>query len=172
MDQLDSRDASNRLPRIWLDGDRYNEAFLFDIASGKAKLCKSKQRIGVTAGAGSYLSRRFVAVYVEPDREHVTLQVDQIRYPLDGQTTAVSSVRGRGLYSTLSIERPGLPSVHLRQRTIMRAILQRLDPTYDALDEFMDDFAVGIAGITSSEEAHASYLKVKDPAAGPWALLT
>ncbi|MDZ7578991.1 MAG: hypothetical protein U0904_12560 [Candidatus Nanopelagicales bacterium] len=162
---------TDRLPRIWLNGDRYNQVYLYDLATGHAKRFRTAGFVKTTAGAGCFAGRRFAAVYVEPDRASVTLQVGKSVFPLDGATRATSQVRAGGLFSTLRVEREGQKPVSLRQRTVARALLPIIDPTYDALDEMMDDFLAGIAETAGSQEAREQYLKVKDHAAGPWELL-
>jgi hypothetical protein len=155
-----------------LNGEKFNEVFLFDIATGTARRFRTEGWAGKTAGNGSYLGKRFVATYVDPDRERVLLQVGTIRYPLDGSTRAVWSVTPGRLFSTLTVQRDGLPTTTLRERTAARSLLRRFDPAYDDLDESMDDTAASVAEIANSEAARASYLTVKDPAAGPWHLLS
>lgn len=163
---------SARLPRIWLNGEKFNEAYLFDLATGKAQRFRTEGFAGTTAGNGSYMGKRFVATFVDADRQQVVLQIGRVQYPLDGATRAVSSVKAGGLFSTVTVERDGLPTITLRQRTVARALLRIFDPAYDALDEMMDDAAASVAEGANSEAARASYLVVKDPAAGPWHLLS
>jgi hypothetical protein len=85
-----------------LSGEKFNEVFLFDIATGTAQRFRTEGWAGKTAGNGSYFGKRFVATYVDTDRERVMLQVATIRYPLDGSTRAISSVESGGLFSTLT----------------------------------------------------------------------
>lgn len=156
---------------IWLQGPRYNEAYLFDTTTGQATEYKTQDHVGTTAGNGSHMGRKLVATYVEADRQGVVLQIGTMKIPLDGATKATSRVHAVGLYSTLTIERDGHQLIKLRQRTLGRLFFSIIDPTYDGLDEMADDQTDGIAEFANSEESRANYLKVKDHEAGPWYLL-
>jgi hypothetical protein len=163
--------VSERQQRIWLNGDRYNEAYLYETSTGRARRFRTEGGSVEQRATATPLRGKFVAVYVEPDGTSITVQVGCTRYPLDGRTHATAKVHAAGLYSTVTIAREGHRSIRLTQRTIARWILRRFNPAYDDLDEMMDDFTSGIAGLVSSEEAQASYMNVKDPAAGPWDIL-
>jgi hypothetical protein len=52
---------SDRLPRVWLNGEKFNEVYLFDIATGKAHRFRTEGWAGKTAGSGSYMGKQFVA---------------------------------------------------------------------------------------------------------------
>ncbi len=72
------------------------------------------------------------------------------------------------MLSLLSVSRPGEPKLVVAQRTVTRALLRRVDPAYDELDESMDDFLADVADIVSSEARRDWILEIKDPDAGPW----
>lgn len=159
------------MTRIWLNGDRYNEAYLFDIESGSYRRYETESAVGVTAGNATRLSGTVVATYVAADETGIWLQKGSTRYPVDGKTRAVAQTTWGGLITTLTVERDGLPRLNLKQRTPARWLLRRVDPAWDGLDEFAEDSAAGIAVLLNSAEARESYRRVKVPDAGPWGLV-
>lgn len=156
--------------QVWLNGGRHNIVYLFDTVSGRAQRFKaaSNQK---TAGLGQRCGRDFVGVFVEAKRSGLILQVGREQYPLDGNTLTVSRVQLAGLQSMLTITRKGRESRIVKQRTLARGILSRIDPGYDALDESFDDFLADISDIATSSSRRQRLLEVKDPLAGPWDLV-
>ena len=155
---------------MWLSSaQRHNVDFLFDVVAGRVRRKVVLPGTGgPTAGIGRRCGRRFVAVYVTRDREELVLQIDDRRFELDGDTRATHRRRLGGLVSELEITRTGEPQVLVRQATVAPAILRRTDPAYDELDESLDDFLGDVADIVASHERQEWFLKVSDPAAGPW----
>ena len=158
---------------IWLSsGQQHNVDYLFDVAAGRVRRKMVLPGTGgTTAGVGRRCGRRFVAVYVAPDRDVLVLQVDARRFELDGETRVTHRRRFGGLLSELKISRPSAPDLLVRQATLAPAILRRTDPAYDDLDESLDDFLADVADIVDSEERRDWILKIKDPTAGPWELV-
>jgi hypothetical protein len=154
--------------RVWVNGERYNVEYLFDVAAGEVvQRLVLPGRGGRTGGIGRYCGRVFVAVYVAPGGDELVLQVGGCRFPLDGLTKATHSRRWRGAFSELLITRPGEADLLVHQRTLARALLWRVDPAYDDLDESMDDFLMNIADIVNSESRQRWFLEISDPDAGP-----
>lgn len=168
MDQLAS---GGSVTRIWLNGDRWNQAYIYDTENGRYQQFRTRSEVGATAGNGSKMSGRFVATYVAQDKHDIWLQVGDSRYPVDGTTHAEAHVRFGGLLTTLVVERPGMSRLTLQQRTPSRWLLRRADPSWDGIDELAEDSASGIASLFNSAEARETYRRVKDPGAGPWHLL-
>jgi hypothetical protein len=54
--------------------------------------------------------------------------------------------------------------------TPARAVLRRVDPAYDDLDEYADDFLAQLGEVVGSSGAQERILKSTDPGAGPWHL--
>lgn len=159
------------MTRIWLNGDRWNQAYLYDTETGRHQLFRTRSDVGATAGNGFRMSGGFVATYVAADKHDIYLQVGVRRYPVDGSTQAEAQVGLGGLFTTLVIDRPGMERLTLRQRTPARWLLRRADPSWDGIDELAEDSAAGIAGLFGSADARETYRRVKDPNAGPWDLL-
>jgi hypothetical protein len=67
---------------IWLSGERSDVDYLFDSATGQVLQKLLPGRGGMTAGIGQYCRRRFVAVYVAPDRSGLVLQIDAVDFRL------------------------------------------------------------------------------------------
>lgn len=161
------------IDRLWLNGERSGEHHLLDVVSGRVvKTVQLGREIRKTAGMGRSCGRRFVSVYVAPDRETVVLQVDHLRYPLDGRTLLTHQSRRGGLVSRLTIERAGATPQVLQRRNIAGMLLRKVDPAYDDLDASVDDFLADIADIASSERRLAWIREIKDPTAGPWELVS
>ena len=157
------------IDRLWLNGERAGEHHLLDVVSGSVvQTVHLGREIRKTAGMGRSCGRRFDSVYLAPDRETVMLQVDQQRYPLDGQTILTHQSRRGGLVSRLTIERAGVEPQVLQRRNLAGMLLRKVDPAYDELDASLDDFLADIADIGSSERRLAWIREIKDPTAGPW----
>jgi hypothetical protein len=157
---------------VWLTGERFDVAYFLDLDSGQIQRFVTKgSRIGETAGICGRVSGGFVAAYVTPTDGTLVLQIDNVAYPLDGSVRAVHQNGWGGLSSRLVIEPPDGPAVRVEQRTPARAILRKVDPGYDSLDESMDDFLADIADLASSPERRAWIVRTKNPQAGPWHLL-
>jgi hypothetical protein len=155
--------------RVWLNGERSGDHHLLDTRSGEVvKSVRLAHEIRTTAGMGQWVGRRFVAVYVEGDRETVTLQVGERRFPFDGDTVLRHDRKIGGLASRLTIERPGAPPLILRQTNLVGSVLRKVDPAYDDLDASLDDFLGDIADIAGSESRLAWLREIKDPESGPW----
>lgn len=165
------RDDGAIMTRIWLNGDRWNRAYLFDPATGRHQAFRDEKEIGRTAGNGSWMSGRFVATYVGSPQGSIWVQVGQRRYPVDGSTWTRAKVSRVGLWSRLTLGRPGSKTLRLRQVTIYRAVMRWIDWGWDGLDELMADDAAGIHALVNSPDSQDSYLQNKDRAAGPWHLL-
>lgn len=159
------------MTRVWLTGDLYDEAYLYDTATGDHRRYRTGQELGATAGNGAKLGRRFVATYLAPDGHDIVIQVGQNRYPLDGATRARARVSPGGIGTALVLERAGEPTHRLLAWTVHRCVSRVLDPTWDGLDEMVADRAAGIAALVNSSEARESYRRVKSPSAGPWHLV-
>lgn len=158
------------MTQIWLNGDRWNVAYLYDTDSGRHQVFRAPSEIGMTAGNASRMSGRLVATYLL-DENDIYLQVGDRRVPIDGTSRAEAEVAWGGLATNLVVVRPGLPNLALRQRTPSRWLLRRADPTWDGLDELAEDSAAGIAALINSADARETYRRAKSPEAGPWHLL-
>ncbi|GAA3520791.1 hypothetical protein GCM10022234_15720 [Aeromicrobium panaciterrae] len=161
-------------PRVWVNGNRYNRVYLLDMATGSAKkftLRRKTNEIDQTAGNGERFGSAFVAVYVHPFDLSLVIQIGTSVYPVDGLTRVSTAQHLVGTYATLTIERPGMRTRTIRQRTIARAVLRVVDPTYDSLDESLDDFSADIVDVVCSPERQQLMLETKDPSAGPWDVL-
>jgi hypothetical protein len=154
---------------VWVNGERYNVAYLFAPASGRViRKAKLHRRVGRTAGMGQRCMGRFVAVHVTPEAAGLWLHIGRHRFPLDGATVASHTSQLGGTVSRLSVRRRGDRAITVRQLTLAKAVLSRFDPAYDDLDASMDDFLADIADIVASEERQSRFLEVSDPRAGPW----
>lgn len=155
--------------RVWLNGERFDVAYLLETTSGSVQRHVRKgQRTGQTAGMGQRIGRHFVAVYVDPNSAELVLQIGHLRFPLDGSVLIGHVIRNAGLTSRLIVGREGQSPLIVRQTTVARAILRRIDPTYDDLDESCDDFLADVADIAHSPERRRWILETKNPTAGPW----
>lgn len=65
-----------------------------------------------------------------------------------------------------------LPTQVLQRPNLAGTLLRKVDPGYDELDASLDDYLADIADIAGSERRLAWILEIKDPAAGPWELLS
>lgn len=163
---------TRQVRRLWLNGERAGEHHLLDIDGGTVvETLRIGREIRPTAGMGRRCGRHFIAVYVDLDGESVVLQVDQHRFPLDGETTVRHRSALRGLLSELTILRPGMPPVRLRKRGLASAVLRRVDPAYDELDASADDFLADVADVAASQRRLDWIREVKNPLAGPWEAL-
>jgi len=153
---------------VWLSGDRWNVAYIFDPETGSAHRRVLREGFGKTAGMGRRIGRVFVAVYVSPDDGALYLQVADEKYPLDGSRLIGHEKRLGGLLSELMIARDGRPPRRVKQWTVARAILQSVDPAYDPLDEDMDDFLAEVADIATSPQRREWILSTADPFGRPW----
>lgn len=164
---------SKPIDRVWLNGERSGEHHLLDVLSGRVvKTVHLGREIRKTAGMGRSCGRRFASVYLAPDRETVVLQLDDVRYPLDGRTLVTHESRRGGLVSRLTIKRAGTTPQVLQRRNIAGMLLRKVDPAYDELDASLDDFLADIADIAGSERRLAWIREIKDPTAGPWELVS
>lgn len=155
--------------RLWLNGERSGEHHLLDVASGKVlKTVDLGAEIQTTAGVGRACGRRFVSVYLAPDKETVVLQVDQHRFPLDGLTFVRHRSRLGGLLSQLTVERVGATPEVVRRGNLASTLLRKIDPAYDEIDGSLDDFLSDIPDIVNSERRREWIREIKDPIAGPW----
>lgn len=165
--------VDSSINRVWLTGERAGEHHLLDVVSGKVvQTVHQGGEIRRTAGMGQSCGRRFVSVYVAPDRETVVLQVDRRRYPLDGRTFLSHRSRLGGMVSQLTIQRAGAGTQVLRRSNIAGTVLRKIDPGYDELDASLDDYLADIADIAWSERRLAWIREIKDPTAGPWELMS
>lgn len=159
---------SPKVGRVWLNGERAGEHHLLEVSSG---MVIKTVRLGgddrATAGVGRRCGGQFASVYVNQD-SGIVLQVDRDKFPLDGQTILSHESRFGGLMSILRIRRPGMKPRKLYRMNIAGALLKRVDPGYDELDESVDDFLADLADIAASDHRRAWLREVKDPLAGPW----
>lgn len=169
MDRLDSGSEVTPGARVWLSAERYDVAYLLDIATGTVqRRVKKGSRAGALAGMGRRVRGCFVAVYLDPQGAGPILQVGRDRFPLDGSILMTSEVRHGGLSSRLFIVREGRSPLIVNQWTVARALLRRFDPGYDDLDESCDDFLSDVADIASSPERRRWLHEVWDLMAEPW----
>lgn len=165
---MDQQIDEDPMTQVWLNGTRYNEAYLYDTLTGNFRYFSTPQPVGMTAGNGGKIGCRFVATYVATDGYQIIIQIGRHQYPVDDATSVQASIEWSGLSSILIIARHGLPTQRLRLWTIGRWASRRLNPTWDGLDEMMADRAAGIASLSSSVEAQETFRNVKSPSAGPW----
>lgn len=155
--------------KLWLSGPQFNVDYLFDTASGEVlQTVVLPGTGGTTAGVGQYCGKRFVAIYVAPDRSGLVLQIDAARFPLDGQTKVEHRRRFGGTIASLSASRPGHDTLSITQVTVKMLVRRLIDPTYDCYQEMVDDYLADIADIASLTDRQRSFLANSDPDAGPW----
>lgn len=152
---------------VFVNGPRYNIVYRFHTVTGRAKRIKVGG-ICRTAGVGRRCVSGFLAVYVDPESRDLVLQFRGKRFTLDGLTQATHATHCLGLLSLLVVERVGRSPLVVKQMTPARAVLRRVDPAYDSLDESHDDFLSDVADIANSPERQRWILEVTDPEAGPW----
>ena len=158
--------------RVWLNGERFDVAYLLETSTGKIERFVSPGlRVGVTAGVARRISSEYICVYVSPSSGGVFLGVRGRSYLLDGSLVARYARCWGGVASVLYLTPPGEQTFRLMQLTLGRAFSKRVDPGYDSLDESMDDFLGDVADIVGSPRRRAWITEVKDPIAGPWNLL-
>lgn len=159
-----------RAPRlVWLNGKIAGQHHLFDTQTGRSVTeVALGRKVEKTAGLGRSIKKHFVAVYVRDEMETVFLQVDAVKYPLDGWTWTSYQRRLGGARSELTVGRASCPTSHLRQWHPSAALLRRIDPAYDGLDASIDDFLADLHDIVSSERRVHWIQSIKSSTAGPW----
>ncbi len=153
--------------RIWLTGDVHGELFQYDPATGEHVRLRISNA-GPTAGNAQFVGGKLVATYVGADGQDVFIQIGTTVYPVDGGTRATRQVTWRGLMTTLVVERPGLPTTRLTQWRTRHLLPRLFDPTWDELDELVEDASIGIVELVNSVEALERYRSLKSHTAGPW----
>jgi hypothetical protein len=79
--------------------------------------------------------------------------VGRRRFELDGETRVTHRTRIGGLFSELTVSRPGEPDLVLRPPTPLRVVSGLIDPTYDGIDEASDDPFITVAHTASEDVA-------------------
>jgi hypothetical protein len=157
---------------VWINGGR-KKLFLLDKSSGAFRSypqCRPTPIFG--AGVGYRCARRLVAVYLDSVNIDgpLVLQIGAERYLLDGETVAFYVRSLGGLRSRLRVER-GMSHAEISRNTISRAVMQRIDPAYDGLDEAFDDPLKDIAEVVKSRKRQERIREISDPVGGPWHLV-
>ena len=144
---------------VWLSGERYNLAYLFDRSSGR--ILRKEVRDG-EAGPGAGITQRcngtFVSVFVT-DSGEVWLQIGERQFPLDGHTRAAHRRRYRGLVSTLRVSREGGPPIQVRDVSLMRPLMATIDPTHDELDAWAADHLWAVADLVNRHDNREAFLE-------------
>src|SRR5574338_1005540 len=120
---------------VWLNGERFSRYYFLNPRTGHVRRFVVKDRgILRTAGIGNRVAGVFLACYVNA-QERLVLWYWGEEHVVDEHLRVAHQIRWGGCSSTLTIEPAEGPAVHAKQRTFARAILSRLDPGYDGLDE-------------------------------------
>ncbi|KQY21453.1 hypothetical protein ASD16_19440 [Cellulomonas sp. Root485] len=105
---------------------------------------------------------KLVAHYVGADGRAIIIQIGRWVYPIDGKTTARARVHLGGLYSTLVLARPNMPTLRLVLPTPLRHL---------SLDSDYTDGAESLASHVGNPVAQRYFRELNDYTAGPWHLL-
>lgn len=158
--------------RVWLNGEQFDVAYQLDLGSNRVRRFHTKgSRIGEAGGACRRVRGGWIAYFVSPGDHTLQLWAAGKFLPLDGSVAMQHRVRCAGLWSRLVIDGDGGRPLRIVSFTPARAVLCRIDPAYDSLDESMDDFLADIADIARSAERRSWILARRDPTAGPWHLV-
>lgn len=162
----------NRATGVWLNGERFDVVYFLDLEADRIQRFVMKgPPIGRTGGVCRRIRGGYLAWFVSPVDRTLTLWMNGTTYSLEGSLLVSHRVRWKGIGSTLVIKTAGGVEARFDALTPARAILHRLDPAYDALDESTDDLLADVADIASSQERRDWIIEVKDPTEGPWYLL-
>jgi hypothetical protein len=147
---------------IWLTGARWNERFCLDPATGEIVDRREVYDHSPGDGVGRSCGGRFVAVYIDPETDELTLQVAKERVVLGDDVSATYRKRLAGLGSELTVRSGSAIVVSVRAFTPARFALRRVDPAYDELDESNDDFLMDVADIVNSQARQDAFRSARD----------
>lgn len=159
---------------VWLHGERFDIAYLLEPGRWKVRrFIAHRKPVRPTAGFGQRVNRwGFVGWYVHPRTRDLQLRVAGRDFRFEHLSCARATVKFGGLATRLEILPTGGDRLVVDQRTIRRAVLSRIDPAYDGLDEAMDDFLAEVARLINSNEVQQRVQRTLDPRDGPWELLS
>lgn len=159
--------------QVWLTGERFDVAYLLDTRGGAIR--RFEQRgvdVGRTAGfMERIVGGRRVGWYVSPADGGLHLRLgrrDLATGDVVGSTVSHGPAR---LWTKLDLTMEHGGTEALRKLTPARAALRGVDPAYDELDEFADDFLAQMGELVASPEAQQRVLDTTDPRSGPWHLV-
>lgn len=149
---------------IWLTGRRWNERYRYDPATGAVIGREEVTSKAPGDGVGRSCRGRFLAVYVDPETDELTLQIANDRIAIGDDISATYRKRLAGLRSELTVLSGSEILMSVRAFTPARFALRRVDLGYDELDESNDDFLMDVADIVNSRARQEAFRSAR----GEW----
>lgn len=155
---------------VWVWGDGHN-VHLLNLESGRsiARVRVEPGYLGPLAGVGKRVGRRMVAVYRSPASDDFVVQHGSERLTVGPGVSADYVQTCSGFRSSLTIQQPGSPTIHVHGTPVKGAVRQRLARIPWDYDIGSDDRLARIAQIIQSDaDQWSTFSQHWDPSGGPW----